>query len=180
MIYPNWWVQRAHVTYIHEWHECATWAIYQEWQTTLRISRCCRLNFHWNHLIYTVLVQTYPKHCAILRKVKSFLSISDIWSLVTHVFLFWSLPKVVLKRRQMCTAACAKILRRYNEMRLTSNDQRRHPSPTPKYRGSGLKRLSCWLIWFECSVHVSDGYPKKVWMGVDGWGELYPIFFWFF
>ena len=70
MIYPNWWVQTTHVTSIHEWHECATWAIYQEWQTTLRIYRCCRLNFHWNHLIYTVLVQTYPKHCVILRKVK--------------------------------------------------------------------------------------------------------------
>ena len=38
--------------------------------TTLRISRCCCLNFHWNHRIYTVLVQTYPKHCVILRKVK--------------------------------------------------------------------------------------------------------------
>ena len=47
----------------------------------------------------------------------------------------------MLKRRQMCTAECVKILRRYNEMRLTSNDQRRRPSPTPKYRGSGLKRL---------------------------------------
>ena len=24
---------------------------------------------------------------------------------------------------------------------------------------------SCWLLWFECSVHVSDGFPKnKVWM----------------
>ena len=48
----------------------------------------------------------------------------------------------MLKRRQMCTAECAKILRRYNEIRLTSNDQRRRPSPTPKYRGSGLKRLT--------------------------------------
>ena len=48
----------------------------------------------------------------------------------------------MLKRRQMCTAECSKILRRYNEMRLTSNDQRRRPSPTPKYRGSGLKRLT--------------------------------------
>ena len=48
----------------------------------------------------------------------------------------------MLKRRQMCTAECTKILRRYNEMRLTSNDQRRRPSPTPKYRGSGLKRLN--------------------------------------
>ena len=35
---------------------------------------------------------------------------------------------------------------------------------------------SCWLLWFECSVHVSDGFPKKkVWMG--GWGELYPSIF---
>ena len=50
----------------------------------------------------------------------------------------------MLKRRQMCTAECAKILRRYNEMRLTSNNQRRRPSPTPKYRGSGLKRLRPW------------------------------------
>ena len=52
----------------------------------------------------------------------------------------------MLKRRQMCTAECAKILRRYNEMRLTSNDQRRRPSPTPKYRGSGLKRLRNYHI----------------------------------
>ena len=29
---------------------------------------------------------------------------------------------------------------------------------------------------FECSVHV--GFQKKVWMGVGGWGELYPSFFW--
>ena len=27
---------------------------------------------------------------------------------------------------------------------------------------------SCWLLWFECSVHVSDGFPKKNWMG-GGW-----------
>ena len=27
------------------------------------------------------------------------------------------------------------------------------------------------------SVHVSDAFPKKiVWMGVGGWGELYPVF----
>ena len=40
---------------------------------------------------------------------------------------------------------------------------------------------SCWLLWFECSVHVSDGFPqKKFGWGVGGWGELYPIFFDFF
>ena len=36
---------------------------------------------------------------------------------------------------------------------------------------------SCWLLWFECSVHVSDGCPtKKFEWAVGGWGELYPIF----
>ena len=28
---------------------------------------------------------------------------------------------------------------------------------------------SCWLLRFECSVHVSDGFPKKAgggWMGL--------------
>ena len=36
---------------------------------------------------------------------------------------------------------------------------------------------SCWLLWLECSVHVSDGFQKKkVWMG-GGWGELYPSLF---
>ena len=38
---------------------------------------------------------------------------------------------------------------------------------------------SCWLLWFECSVHVSDGFQKKF-----GWGwvsGLRPIhFFWIF
>ena len=24
------------------------------------------------------------------------------------------------------------------------------------------------------------GFQKKVWMGVGGWGELYPSFFWIF
>ena len=24
------------------------------------------------------------------------------------------------------------------------------------------------LLWFERSVHVSDGFPKKVWMGGGG------------
>ena len=58
----------------------------------------------------------------------------------------------------MCTAECAKILRRYNEMRLTSNDQRRHPSPTPKYRGSGLKRLKTGykeFAWLESSADAT-------------------------
>ena len=37
---------------------------------------------------------------------------------------------------------------------------------------------SCWLLWFECSVDVSDGFQKiKVWM--DG-SELYPSFLWIF
>ena len=27
--------------------------------------------------------------------------------------------------------------------------------------------------------HVSDGFQKKNWMGVGGWGELYPICFGF-
>ena len=27
---------------------------------------------------------------------------------------------------------------------------------------------SCWLLWFECSVHVSDGFPKKKY----GWGWM--------
>ena len=67
----------------------------------------------------------------------------------------------MLKRRQMCTAECAKILRRYNEMRLTSNDQRRRPSPTPKYRGSGLKRLSLDKVIFisKCNVIFSAYSP---------------------
>ena len=61
----------------------------------------------------------------------------------------------MLKRRQMCTAECAKILRRYNEMRLTSNDQRRRPSPTPKYRGSGLKRLkNCTRLVLHWRVDI--------------------------
>ena len=24
--------------------------------------------------------------------------------------------------------------------------------------------------------NISDGFPKKVWMGVGGWGELYQLF----
>ena len=43
---------------------------------------------------------------------------------------------------------------------------------------------SCWLLLFECSVHVSDGFQKKVWME-GGWmgrvsSKLYPIFLGFF
>ena len=36
---------------------------------------------------------------------------------------------------------------------------------------------SCWLLWFECSVHMSvmDFQKKTGWME-NGWGELYPIF----
>ena len=35
------------------------------------------------------------------------------------------------------------------------------------------------LLWFECSVQVSDGFPKK---SLDGyvWGELYQSLFWIF
>ena len=29
--------------------------------------------------------------------------------------------------------------------------------------------------YYECSAHVSDGFPKKVWM-VGGWGQLNSIF----
>ena len=32
---------------------------------------------------------------------------------------------------------------------------------------------SCWLLLFECSVHVSDGFPKKK---LSGRGERYPFF----
>ena len=40
---------------------------------------------------------------------------------------------------------------------------------------------SCWLLWFECSVHVSDGFPKQMFRwGVGGWGEVHPSFFWIF
>ena len=29
---------------------------------------------------------------------------------------------------------------------------------------------SCWLLWFECSVHVSDGFPtKSLARRVGGW-----------
>ena len=41
---------------------------------------------------------------------------------------------------------------------------------------------SCLLLLFECSVHVSDGFPKGVdgggWVG--GWAALYPSLFWIF
>ena len=29
-------------------------------------------------------------------------------------------------------------------------------------------------------VYFIDGFPKKVWMGVGGWDELYPVIFWIF
>ena len=35
---------------------------------------------------------------------------------------------------------------------------------------------SCWLLLFEWSVHVSDGFHKKIGM-VGGWGELYQFIF---
>ena len=34
---------------------------------------------------------------------------------------------------------------------------------------------SCWLLGFECSVHVSS--KKKFGWRMSGWDELYPIFF---
>ena len=38
---------------------------------------------------------------------------------------------------------------------------------------------SCQLLLFECSVPISDGFPKKV-CGWGGWGELDPVLFWIF
>ena len=73
----------------------------------------------------------------------------------------------MLKRRQMCTAECAKILRRYNEMRLTSNDQRRRPSPTPKYRGSGLKRLMMLTDFLHNHNVVKDEQCSRLHFVVD-------------
>ena len=35
---PNVWVQTAHVTYIHEWHDCLTWAIIKNNNNTAHIS----------------------------------------------------------------------------------------------------------------------------------------------
>ena len=36
---------------------------------------------------------------------------------------------------------------------------------------------SCWLLWFECSVHVSDWFPKKSLDGgwVGGWVFAKPL-----
>ena len=34
------------------------------------------------------------------------------------------------------------------------------------------------MIWVFCPCQC--GFQKKIWMGVGGWGELYPIFFWIF
>ena len=40
---------------------------------------------------------------------------------------------------------------------------------------------SCWLLWFECSVHVSDGFPKKKdWIGGLVGGVSSIQFFWDF
>ena len=66
----------------------------------------------------------------------------------------------MLKRRQMCAAECAKILRRYNEMRLTSNDQRRRPSPTPKYRGSGLNHKLIVISAYAPTLEVREANPE--------------------
>ena len=37
---------------------------------------------------------------------------------------------------------------------------------------------SCWSLRFECSGHVSEGFPKKVWIEgcVCVCRELYPVF----
>ena len=39
---------------------------------------------------------------------------------------------------------------------------------------------SCWLLWFECSVHVSDGFPKNKFgrgrMGVVSSIQVFGIF----
>ena len=36
------------------------------------------------------------------------------------------------------------------------------------------------VLIFWGSVHVGDGFPKKVWIGVGERGETYPVFFFFF
>ena len=38
---------------------------------------------------------------------------------------------------------------------------------------------SCWILWFECSVHVNGGFPKKSLDGrwVDGVSSIYPSLF---
>ena len=39
----------------------------------------------------------------------------------------------------------------------------------------------CTLLKVECSVHASDGFPKKsLDRGVGGWDERYPVLFWIF
>ena len=37
---------------------------------------------------------------------------------------------------------------------------------------------SCWLLGFECSVHVSDGFPKKKfgWEWVGGVSSIRVLF----
>ena len=40
---------------------------------------------------------------------------------------------------------------------------------------------SCWLLWFECPVNVSDGFPKKKSLVGGGWvGWALSKFFWDF
>ena len=34
------------------------------------------------------------------------------------------------------------------------------------------------VSYYDSSVHVSDRFKKIIWMGVGGWGELYPSLFW--
>ena len=47
-----------------------------------------------------------------------------------------------------------------------------------------LEKVVSHYYFLECSVHVivNDEFPKKVWMGISGWGELsnfFGIFFFF-
>ena len=41
---------------------------------------------------------------------------------------------------------------------------------------------SCWLLWFECSVHVSDGFPKTKfgWWGGGGVSSIQVFCCWIF
>ena len=47
------------------------------------------------------------------------------------------------------------------------------------WKSSQNSPKSCWLLRFECSVHVSDGFQKKVWIGWVGWA-LSKFFLWIF
>ena len=46
------------------------------------------------------------------------------------------------------------------------------------YEGALLKVVS----YYDLSVLSMSGmgFQKKIWMGVSGWCELYPVLFWFF